>query len=112
MLPCADIDSIRDFYLPMGFKVTYRQLRPNPYLALQREGVDLHYFGMPDLKTEDSYSTCGIVVTDTRPLFDAFAEGLTAVRQTADVGHPPDHPPPEAQERREPGRIQPCRPRR
>lgn len=76
MLPCADIDSIRDFHLPMGFKVTYRQLRPNPYLALQREGIDLHYFGMDDLKPEDSYSTCGIAVTDTQLLFDVFAEGL------------------------------------
>lgn len=76
MLPCADIDAIRDFYLPMGFHVTYRQLRPYTYLALKREDIDLHYFGMDSFKPEDSYATCGIVVQDTQPLFDAFAEGL------------------------------------
>jgi hypothetical protein len=28
--------------------VTYRQQRPNPYLALQRGGIVLHYYAMPD----------------------------------------------------------------
>jgi hypothetical protein len=78
LLPCASIDEIRDFFTPLDFQVTYRQLRPSPYLALQREGIDLHYFAMDGFKPEDSYGSCLIVVQDTEPLFDAFAAGLRA----------------------------------
>jgi hypothetical protein len=70
------VDEIADFFQPMGFKVTYRQLRPNAYLALCREGIDLHYFGMDGFRPEDSYGSCLIVVPDTQPLFDVFAAGL------------------------------------
>ncbi len=113
MLPCADIDAIRDFYLPMGFHVTYRQLRPNPYLALKREDIDLHYFGMDNFKPEDSYGTC----RDYRRGHSAPVRRLrrgpaAAVRQTAGERLSPDHPPPEAQECREPQRLQPHRPQR
>ena len=75
-LPCVSVDEIADFYKPMGFRVTYRQLKPNPYVALARDGIDLHYFGMEGFKPEDSYGTCLIVVRDTQPLFDVFAAGL------------------------------------
>jgi hypothetical protein len=76
LLPCASVDEIADFFQPMGFKVTYRQMRPNPYLALSREGIDLHYFGMDGFRPEDSYGSCLIVVPGTQPLFDVFAAGL------------------------------------
>lgn len=75
-LPCVSVDEIADFFQPMGFRVTYRQLKPNPYVALNRDGIDLHYFGMRGFKPEDSYGTCLIVVPDTQPLFDVFAAGL------------------------------------
>jgi hypothetical protein len=76
LLPCASVDEIADFFQPMGFKVTFRQLRPYPYLALSRDGIDGHYFGMDGFRPEDSYSTCLIVVPDTEPLFEIFAAGL------------------------------------
>lgn len=76
LLPCSSIDEMRDFYLPLGFGVTYRQLRPNPYLALQRGGIELHYFGMQGFKPEDSYGSCLVLVKDTEPLFEEFAAGL------------------------------------
>ncbi len=78
LLPCASVDEIRDFYLPLGFEVTYRQVRPNPYLALKREGIDLHYFGIDGFEAENSYGSCLVVVKDTQPLFEAFATGLRA----------------------------------
>lgn len=77
-LPCRDIDELRDFWTALGFDVTYRQLRPNPYLAVRRGGVDLHYFGLDGLAPQDSYSTCIVVVDDTAPVFEAFAAGLRA----------------------------------
>ncbi|MCO7272174.1 hypothetical protein [Cellulosimicrobium cellulans] len=77
-LPCRDIDELRDFWTALGFDVTYRQLRPNPYLAVRRGGVDIHYFGLDGIEPQDSYSTCIVVVEDTAPVFEAFAAGLRA----------------------------------
>jgi hypothetical protein len=76
ILPCADIDGIADFAAALGFTVTYRQIRPNPYLALRREDIELHYFGLEGFRPEDSYGTCAVVAPDPKLLFDAFAAGL------------------------------------
>lgn len=78
MLPCADIDEIEAFLVPLGFAVTYRQVRPNPYLALEGHGFPVHYYGMPGHRAEDSHSTFGVAVPDPAPLFEAFAGGLRA----------------------------------
>jgi len=48
LLPCRDIDEIAEFYGVLGFTTTYRQLRPNPYVAVQREDLALHFFAMPE----------------------------------------------------------------
>ncbi|MBD8077550.1 hypothetical protein [Cellulosimicrobium arenosum] len=77
-LPCPDVDAMRDFWVDLGLEVTYRQLRPNPYLAVQRGGFAIHYFGMAGVPPEDSYSTCLAVVDDTAPVFERFAAGLRA----------------------------------
>ncbi|MHA7133221.1 VOC family protein [Oerskovia turbata] len=76
LLPCASIDEIGDFYAPLGFETTYRQTRPNPYLALRRGGIDLHYFEIEGFRPEDSYGSCLVVVDDTEPLYEAWAAGL------------------------------------
>ncbi len=76
LLPCASIDEIHDFSVALGFEVTYRQSRPNPYLALRRGGIDLHYFAMDGFRPEDSYGSCLVVVDDTEPLYEAWAAGL------------------------------------
>lgn len=78
LLPCSSIDEMRDFYLLFGFDVTYRQLKPNPYISFRREGVELHYFGMDGFRPEDSYGSCLVLVEDTEPLFETFATGLRA----------------------------------
>ncbi len=78
LLPCASIDDIRDFMVPLGFAVTYRQLRPNPYLVVRREDLELHYFGIEGFVAEDSYGSCLVLVEDTEPLFEAFSAGLRA----------------------------------
>jgi hypothetical protein len=78
LLPCASIDVIADFADALGFEVTYRQVRPNPYLALRRAGIEVHYFGMDGFRPEDSYGTCLVVSPDPKALFDDFAAGLRA----------------------------------
>lgn len=78
MLPCADIDRTAEFWTALGLSVTYRQARPNPYLALGRGGVALHYYGLENLDPDDNHGTCGVVVDDTEPLHRLFTRGLTA----------------------------------
>ncbi len=78
MLPCADVDEVADFFTAIGFRVTHRQLRPNPYLALAGHGFDLHYYGLPGHDPAASHSTCGVVVDDPHAIWAEFASGLRA----------------------------------
>lgn len=78
MLPCADIDEIAEFWTALGLRVTYRQVRPNPYVALERHRITLNYYGMEGHDPETSHSTCGLVVADTEPLHELFAAGFRA----------------------------------
>ncbi len=73
LLPCRSIDDIADFYRALGFQTTYRQQRPNPYVAIQREDLHLHFFGIADFVPADSYGTCLVVVPDVGELHRAFA---------------------------------------
>ena len=76
LLPCASIDEIAEFYSMLGFKRTYYQVQPNPYVALRREDINLHFFGMPGFNPEDSYGTCLVIVPDTGVLFRSFAAAM------------------------------------
>ena len=76
LLPCRSIDEIVEFYSTLGFTRTYYQVVPNPYVALRREDIQLHFFGIPEFKPEDSYGSCLVIVPDTGELYRAFAEGM------------------------------------
>lgn len=76
LLPCRAINEMLPFYQALGFEVTYQQTRPNNYLAVQRGGIELHFFSMRDYKPADSYSTCYVVTTDVDGLYQAFTDGL------------------------------------
>ena len=77
LLPCTSIDEMAAFWVPLGTNVSYRQMKPNPYLALEREGgFVLHYFALAGFVPEESYSTCVVLVDDPGELFDEWAAGL------------------------------------
>lgn len=76
LLPCGSVDEIAEFYGALGFDLTYRQQRPNPYVALRREDLNLHFFGLPDFDPEQSYGSCLVYVGDTGDLYRAFADGM------------------------------------
>jgi catechol 2,3-dioxygenase-like lactoylglutathione lyase family enzyme len=76
MLPCGDIDEMAAFWTSLGLRTTYRQVRPNPYLALRRNALELHYYGLSHVDPEQSHSTCAIVVPDTASLHALFVTGL------------------------------------
>jgi hypothetical protein len=76
ILPCRQLDEIVPFYEALGFTVTYRQARPNPYLAVRRGDLDLHFFGLPQFDPEQSMGSVILLVQDVGATWDAFAAGL------------------------------------
>ncbi|MBU8858756.1 MULTISPECIES: VOC family protein [unclassified Micromonospora] len=78
LLPCRSLDDVAPFYQALGFEITYRQERPNPYLTLRREDLHLHFFGMPQFDPADSYGSCLVVVDDLVDIHRAFADGMRA----------------------------------
>ncbi len=75
-LPCRDLDESLSFYKSLGFKQTYKQLRPNPYAVVALEDIHIHLFGMENFNPADSYATVIIVVPDPNSLYHNFAAGL------------------------------------
>jgi hypothetical protein len=78
LLPCASIDDIVAFYQVLGFETTYYQRKPNPYVALRREDLHLHFFEMAGFDPEQSYGTCLVLSPDPGELHRAFAAGMRA----------------------------------
>lgn len=78
ILPTHDIDATVHFYRLLAFDLTYHQTRPNPYVVLHRDLVDLHFAGITDFTPEDSYGSCIVPVDDTTEIFDEFAASLRA----------------------------------
>ena len=76
LLPCRSVDEIAEFYGMLGFTQTYYQTLPNPYVALKREDINLHFFEMPEFNPADSYSTCLVIVQDTGALYRSFAAAM------------------------------------
>ncbi len=76
LLPCRDIDESISFYETLGFKRTYRQVRPNPSAVVALEDIHIHLFGMEGFKPEDSYGSVIIVVPDPDALYRSFASRL------------------------------------
>ena len=75
-LPCRELDESIAFYETLGFKKTYRQLRPNPYAVVALEDIQIHLFGIEGFHPEDSYSSVIITVPDPDSLYHDFAAGL------------------------------------
>ncbi|MGP3958596.1 VOC family protein [Nonomuraea sp. 3N208] len=75
-LPCRHLDDVLPFYTALGFDVTYRQERPNPYASVRRGGIELHFFGVPEFDPAESMFTVIVLVPDPAVLHQAFAAGL------------------------------------
>ena len=75
-LPCRDVDESIAFYESLGFKRTYRQVRPNPYAVVGLEDIHIHLFGIDGFNPADSYGTTIVVVPDPDSLYRDFAAGL------------------------------------
>ncbi|MFE0035602.1 bleomycin resistance protein [Streptomyces sp. NPDC059015] len=78
ILPCRTIQPVLDFYTTLGFEVTFQQKSPNPYAAVQRGGIQLHFFGMKRYEPTESFSTCIVQTDDVDGLHKTFRAGLKA----------------------------------
>ena len=76
ILPCKELDESISFYETLGFKRTYRQLRPNPHAVVALEDIYIHLFGMDGFNPEDSYGSVIITVPDPDSLYRDFASKL------------------------------------
>lgn len=77
LLPCRSIADVVDLAVALGFEITYEQADPQPYAALRdADGMELHYFVVPDLRPEDSYGAILIAVPDPAVLLDRWTSGL------------------------------------
>ncbi|MFF9340759.1 MULTISPECIES: bleomycin resistance protein [unclassified Streptomyces] len=78
ILPCRTIQPVLDFYMALGFEVTFQQKSPNPYAAVQHGGIQLHFFGMKHYEPAESFSTCIVQTDDVDGLYETFRARLKA----------------------------------
>ena len=75
-LPCRSINEMLEFYVALGFQITYQQSRPNTYAVVKYEDINLHFFTMKGYEPKDSYTTCLVLVPDLAGLHQTFSSGL------------------------------------
>jgi catechol 2,3-dioxygenase-like lactoylglutathione lyase family enzyme len=75
-LPCGELDDSIAFYESLGFKRTYRQVRPNPYAVVALEDIGIHLFGIEGFDPAESYGSAIVAVPDPDGLYRDFAAGL------------------------------------
>ena len=78
--PCGSIKEMLDFYTDLGFTVTYQQKAPNVYAAVQRGGVELHFYVMKGHDSTRNHCSCIVQVEDPEPLHQVFTQALKRKR--------------------------------
>jgi catechol 2,3-dioxygenase-like lactoylglutathione lyase family enzyme len=76
VLPCADLDDALVFYNALGFAVTYRQRRPNPYAVVVLDDIAIHLNGIEGFDPATSYASVIVTVPRLDQLHTSFKEGL------------------------------------
>ncbi len=71
-LPCKHLDQTLEFYAQLGFRAQFVQRHPDDYAILVREAAEIHFFGMPELEPDFSYSGCYIRVKDVDAWYESF----------------------------------------
>ena len=76
IFPSRSIEVTWEFYRALGFEQAYWQKRPNPYLAVRRDDVELQFFGWRKHDPVASMNMCYIATTAVDDLYEAFRGGL------------------------------------
>ncbi len=56
LLPCNSINETEEFYVALGFEVTYKQKVPNNFISLKLGEIVIQFFGLKAQKPEDNYN--------------------------------------------------------
>jgi hypothetical protein len=78
LLPCRTIRPVVDFYTALGFETTFIQKSPYPYAVVERDSVQLQFFGRKQYDPAESCSGCYVVTDDVDALHASFRAGLKA----------------------------------
>lgn len=78
ILPCQTLQPVLDFYIALGFEVTFQQKSPNPFAVVERGGIELQFFALKKYDPAASLSTCYVLTDDVDTLYESFRTGLKA----------------------------------
>src|SRR5690606_21174757 len=67
-----------NFYVALGFEITYQIERPSTYACVKYEDIELHFFTMKGYEPANSYTTCLVMVDDANALHQIFKTHLKA----------------------------------
>ncbi|MGB9036238.1 hypothetical protein BLJ79_03885 [Arthrobacter sp. UCD-GKA] len=76
-LTCQNLDHVLSFHEALGFDLTCRQERQNPYLCLKHGDLDIHFSAVAGCEPENSPGSLIVLASDGGGLFDQFAAGPT-----------------------------------
>lgn len=80
ILTVPDLDEAITFYEDLGFRRTYRQVRPNPHAVVELEDMGIHLSAVPGFDPAASLGSVIITVPDADALYRTFADGLRRSR--------------------------------
>ncbi|MEV6137060.1 VOC family protein [Nocardia sp. NPDC051990] len=75
-LMARSVEPVADFYTALGFEITFRQTTPYQFLSVQREGIELNFYGDKEFDPVSSAHGCLIDTDDVDYLYAVFTEGL------------------------------------
>lgn len=78
IFPCMDVKTHADFYASLGFEIVELIIRPNPYLVIGFQDIELHFWRSKGLTAEENASMCFIRIPNVDNLHDTFASNLKA----------------------------------
>lgn len=79
LMPCLSVEDTRAFFESLGFRVTYAQTRPYPYLAVEWGGVMLHFGAAPKaMDPADNRGGALVMVDDVAPYHAAIVAAMRA----------------------------------
>lgn len=76
ILPCPSIKEQVSFYESLGFKTIQIYTRPNPYVVVDYESLELHFYGTKRILPHENPQMCYIEVDDVNRVHEAFSDGL------------------------------------
>ncbi|MGN7821636.1 hypothetical protein ACTJJB_16000 [Chitinophaga sp. 22536] len=79
LLPSIAINDTLNFYKALGAIITYQQKAPNNYIGLKIKDIEIHFFGLKQIKLETNFSTCFLRVNDIDTFYNNCRTGLKAL---------------------------------